>query len=97
MQNMGDGVMSLDRAATVYIDGDAYSFAGFGRATFRDGGAMNKNLGPLLCVQYAKLAHFAAIVPGYVQGTMVADLSAHLGVTSCAIENDVKLFRLLPG
>ena len=38
----------------------------------------------------AKLTHFRPIMPWDVQQSMVADLTAHLGIKRCSIKNDIE-------
>ena len=97
MQKMGHRMMPLDGAATIDIDGDANSFARFRGAPLCQGGTMDENVAAFLRVGYVKLSNFGTIMPGNVQQSMIADLSAHLGVTRRSIENDIKFCRLLPG
>ena len=89
--------MPFDRAAAIEINRNANSFAGFRRATFCERGTMDEDVAALLCVGYAKPSNFGAIMTGNVEQSLIADLSAHLGVARRAIENYVKFCRLLAG
>src|SRR5262245_15712807 len=58
---------------------------------------MNKNVAALLCVNDTQLADFRAVMPRHMKQSAVPDLSAHLGVKWCPIENNVQLIRLFAG
>src|ERR1700693_3600732 len=87
--------MSLDQLPPICIHRDAHCFAGLRRTTFSDYGAMNKNVPALLCIAYAKLADFRAIMSWHMQQSPVANLPTHLRVTRRPVEHDVNLFGLI--
>src|SRR5436853_3864997 len=52
---------------------------------------MNKNVAALLGIHYAKLTNLSAIMSRHVHQSMIANLPAHFGVTSGAIEHYIEL------
>src|ERR1700730_15700762 len=95
MQNMGNGVMSLDQSAPIRIHGNADRLARFRAAAFQQRRAMNEDLTPFLRISDSKLPDLGAIVSGNMQQTMVAHLSAHFGVAWRMVESDVWLVVVL--
>ena len=52
---------------------------------------MDENVAALLRVEHGEPTDLGAIMAGHVQQSVVADLSAHLGVARGAVEHDVQL------
>ena len=83
----------FDCAAPVDIDGYANRFTRFRRAAFRQGRTMNKNITAFLRIGNTQLSQFGPIMAWHIEQSMIANLSAHFGVTGCPIENDIELAR----
>ena len=54
---------------------------------------MDKNIAALLRIDHTQLANFGPIVPGHMNQSLIAHLSAHPGVERRAIHNDIHFIR----
>ena len=95
MQKMSHGVMPLDGIAPVGVDRHAHRFARFGRAPLRESCTVHKDITAFLRVLDPKLTDLGAVVSGNMKQSLIAHLSAHLGVTRSLIEHDVDFFGSL--
>ena len=93
VEQMGDGVMTLDRAAPRGIHRHTNGLAHFGSAASRQDASMNENVALFLSVCDLQTAHFRPVGAGHMDKTGIADLSAHLGVTRGAVDDQIEFIR----
>src|SRR6516225_4352231 len=87
--------MSLNQFPPIGIHRDTYRFAWLRRATLHNRRAMNKNIAALLGVGHPQLTNLRPVMSRNVKQSAIADLSAHLGVERCAINNYIYFVRFL--
>src|SRR5262249_55032848 len=91
MQQMRDGMVPLNRAASIRIYRDAHRFAWLRCTTLHKGRTMNKNITAFLRIDHPQLTDLCAVMPRNVKQSTISHLTAHFRVKGRAIENDVDL------
>src|SRR6187401_3051725 len=95
MQKVRHGMMPLNSVPPTGVDCQPHRLPRLRRTAVGELRAMDEYISALLRVEHSKPTDFGTVVAGYVQQAMIADLSAHLGVASGAVEHDVQLAFVL--